>query len=174
MNGANAKLRRGCHASPGAMPCVASSAVPVVGLVAASAAGAVIAFHMPPALAQQLPTWQPQSPQYVQCPAPGQPLLRIPELVSQSGQIARHAGAEQRRAAHVSWRRQCEPMPAAVRAAFSRRGRGSAGLRRSRFRRAIPRLCLPRRRRTMLHPPSQCPIRCPGRRCERVSATSFS
>ncbi|MEA2873272.1 MAG: hypothetical protein QOH67_3248, partial [Hyphomicrobiales bacterium] len=40
-------------------------------------------FGAAPAHAQ----WQPQSPQYIQCPAPGQPLIRIPELVSQGGKL---------------------------------------------------------------------------------------
>ena len=53
----------------------------------ASAIAAVIAMQAPPALAQQLPAWQPLSPQYVQCPAPGQPLLQIPEIVSQNGKL---------------------------------------------------------------------------------------
>src|SRR5947209_1494728 len=52
----------------------------------ASAIAAVIAMQAP-ALAQQLPAWQPLSPQYVQCPAPGQPLLQIPEIVSQNGKL---------------------------------------------------------------------------------------
>jgi FtsP/CotA-like multicopper oxidase with cupredoxin domain len=43
--------------------------------------GAVLMLYAGPAQAQQ--QWQPQSPQYIQCPAPGQPLLRIPEFVSQ-------------------------------------------------------------------------------------------
>src|SRR5262245_21443424 len=43
--------------------------------------GAVLMLHAGPAQAQQ--QWQPQGPQYIQCPAPGQPLLRIPEFVSQ-------------------------------------------------------------------------------------------
>jgi FtsP/CotA-like multicopper oxidase with cupredoxin domain len=41
----------------------------------------------PAAQAQQLPVWPPVSPQYVQCPAPGQPLLQIPEIVSQNGKL---------------------------------------------------------------------------------------
>ena len=44
-----------------------------------------ILIHILPAHAQ--PTWQPKAPQYVQCPAPGQPLLRIPELVSLDGKL---------------------------------------------------------------------------------------
>lgn len=45
---------------------------------------AVAILHALPAQAQQnLPQWQPQSPQYIQCPAPNQPLLRIPEFISQ-------------------------------------------------------------------------------------------
>lgn len=31
--------------------------------------------------------WQPQSPQYIQCPTPGQPLIRIPEIVSDHGKL---------------------------------------------------------------------------------------
>jgi FtsP/CotA-like multicopper oxidase with cupredoxin domain len=56
-------------------------------LATASASAAVIAVHAPPAQAQQLPAWQPLSPQYAQCPAPGQPLLQIPEIVSQNGKL---------------------------------------------------------------------------------------
>jgi FtsP/CotA-like multicopper oxidase with cupredoxin domain len=51
------------------------------------AVAAVIAVQAPPAQAQQLPAWQPLSPQYVQCPAPGQPLLQIPEIISQNGKL---------------------------------------------------------------------------------------
>jgi FtsP/CotA-like multicopper oxidase with cupredoxin domain len=36
---------------------------------------------------QGLPEWKPRAPQYVQCPAPGQPLVRIPELVAQGGRL---------------------------------------------------------------------------------------
>jgi FtsP/CotA-like multicopper oxidase with cupredoxin domain len=36
---------------------------------------------------QVLPEWKPRAPQYVQCPAPGQPLVRIPELVAQDGRL---------------------------------------------------------------------------------------
>src|ERR1700756_2272370 len=36
---------------------------------------------------QVLPDWKPRAPQYVQCPAPGQPLERIPELVAQGGRL---------------------------------------------------------------------------------------
>src|SRR3954463_502081 len=53
----------------------------------ASAIAAAIAVQAPPALAQQLPAWQPLAPQYVQCPAPGQPLLQIPEIISQNGKL---------------------------------------------------------------------------------------
>ena len=58
-------------------------------LTAALVTGAaIIVCHVAPARAQQtLPAWKPQSPQYVQCPAPGQALLRIPELISQSGKL---------------------------------------------------------------------------------------
>src|SRR3954454_13712006 len=52
----------------------------------ASAIATVIAMQAP-ALAQQLPAWQPLAPQYVQCPAPGQPLLQIPEIISQNGKL---------------------------------------------------------------------------------------
>jgi FtsP/CotA-like multicopper oxidase with cupredoxin domain len=53
-------------------------------LGAASLLGGAITLLISPAHGQQnLPQWQPQSPQYIQCPAPGQPLLRIPEFVSQ-------------------------------------------------------------------------------------------
>lgn len=52
--------------------------------LAAALLGAAIAFANAPAQAQQQ-QWQPQSPQYVQCPAKEQPLLRIPELVSHDG-----------------------------------------------------------------------------------------
>jgi FtsP/CotA-like multicopper oxidase with cupredoxin domain len=41
--------------------------------------GAAVTLPMSPAHGQ----WQPGSPQNIQCPAPGQPLLRIPEFVSQ-------------------------------------------------------------------------------------------
>lgn len=54
-------------------------------LAAAWVTGAAILFHILPARAQ--PTWQPRAPQYVQCPAPDQPLLRIPELVSRDGKL---------------------------------------------------------------------------------------
>jgi FtsP/CotA-like multicopper oxidase with cupredoxin domain len=53
----------------------------------ASTIAAAIAVQAPPALAQQLPAWQPLAPQYFQCPAPGQPLLQIPEIVSQNGKL---------------------------------------------------------------------------------------
>jgi FtsP/CotA-like multicopper oxidase with cupredoxin domain len=58
-------------------------------LATASAIAAVIGVQAPPAQAQaqQLPVWQPVSPQYVQCPAPGQPLLQIPEIISQNGKL---------------------------------------------------------------------------------------
>jgi FtsP/CotA-like multicopper oxidase with cupredoxin domain len=56
-------------------------------LATASAIAAIIAVPAPPAQAQQLPVWQPLSPQYVQCPAPGQPLLQIPEIVTQNGKL---------------------------------------------------------------------------------------
>jgi FtsP/CotA-like multicopper oxidase with cupredoxin domain len=56
-------------------------------LTTASAIAAVIAVQAPSAQAQQPPVWQPLSPQYVQCPAPGQPLLQIPEIVSQNGKL---------------------------------------------------------------------------------------
>ena len=55
------------------------------GFAAAWVAGVAILIHILPAHAQ--PTWQPKAPQYVQCPAPGQPLLRIPELVSLDGKL---------------------------------------------------------------------------------------
>lgn len=51
------------------------------------AAVLAIAAHAPDARAQTLPAWAPQAPQYVQCPAPGQPLLRIPEIVSENGKL---------------------------------------------------------------------------------------
>ena len=54
-------------------------------LAAAWLAGVTFVFHAPQAQAQ--PAWQPKAPQYVQCPAPGRPLLRIPELVSQNGKL---------------------------------------------------------------------------------------
>jgi hypothetical protein len=58
------------------------------GLFATTAAiAAVIAVQAPSVQAQQLPAWQPLSPQYAQCPAPGQPLLQIPEIVSQNGKL---------------------------------------------------------------------------------------
>ena len=41
----------------------------------------------PPAHAQPLPAWKAQSPQYVQCPSPFQPLLRIPEIVATDGKL---------------------------------------------------------------------------------------
>ena len=57
-------------------------------LAASLIAGAAIVFHILPAHAQPaLPAWQPKAPQYVQCPAPGQPLPRIPELISQNGKL---------------------------------------------------------------------------------------
>ena len=57
-------------------------------MAAALVLGAAIVCQVTPARAQQTPpAWKPQSPQYVQCPAPGQPLLRIPELVSQGGKL---------------------------------------------------------------------------------------
>jgi FtsP/CotA-like multicopper oxidase with cupredoxin domain len=44
--------------------------------------GSAVMLQAWPLQAQQ-PQWQPQSGNYVQCPAPNQPLLRIPEIVSQ-------------------------------------------------------------------------------------------
>lgn len=35
----------------------------------------------------QQPAWKAQSPQYVQCPSPFQPLLRIPEIVAADGKL---------------------------------------------------------------------------------------
>jgi FtsP/CotA-like multicopper oxidase with cupredoxin domain len=60
-----------------------------LGLLATASVAAVIAAQASPAQAQaqQLPVWQPVSPQYVQCPAPGQPLLQIPEIVTQNGKL---------------------------------------------------------------------------------------
>jgi FtsP/CotA-like multicopper oxidase with cupredoxin domain len=55
---------------------------------AASTAAALSALQTLPAHAQTLPAWQGIGPQYVQCPAPAQPLLRIPELVSQNGKLS--------------------------------------------------------------------------------------
>src|ERR1043165_4776795 len=52
-------------------------------IAGASLIGGSIGGAATPAFAQ----WQPQSPQYIQCPAPGQPLIRIPELVSQDGKL---------------------------------------------------------------------------------------
>ena len=94
MTACNPKLRRGAT-RPSAATCPAGClgkprrrSFSSWRLAAASATGAAIAFHMLPAHAQPAPpTWQPQSPQYVQCPAPGQPLLKIPELVSQNGKL---------------------------------------------------------------------------------------
>src|SRR5882757_6697501 len=37
--------------------------------------------------AQAQAPWQPQSPQYIQCPTPGQPLTQIPELVARDGKL---------------------------------------------------------------------------------------
>jgi FtsP/CotA-like multicopper oxidase with cupredoxin domain len=51
-------------------------------LGAASVVGIASLLHADPAQAQQK-QWQPLSPGYVQCPAPLQRLLRIPEFVSQ-------------------------------------------------------------------------------------------
>jgi len=53
-------------------------------LGAAPVVSAALMLQAWPVQAQQnLPQWQPQSPQYIQCPAPNQPLLRIPEFISQ-------------------------------------------------------------------------------------------
>ena len=54
-------------------------------LAAAATAGALSLLPISAAHAQ--PAWKPQSPQYVQCPAPGQPLVRVPEIVSQDGKL---------------------------------------------------------------------------------------
>ena len=56
-------------------------------LRAASAAAMFVAIviYVMPVQSQQLSTWKPLAPQYVQCPAPNLPLVRIPELVSQNG-----------------------------------------------------------------------------------------
>lgn len=47
---------------------------------------AALAFLLGSVPAQaQTPTWTGAAPQYVQCPAPAQPLLQIPELISEGG-----------------------------------------------------------------------------------------
>jgi FtsP/CotA-like multicopper oxidase with cupredoxin domain len=91
MAACNAKLRRNETGWPTAiLPawCPGKRPRPLFrsrGLAAAWVAGAAILFHILPAHAQ--PAWQPRAPQYVQCPAPDQPLLKIPELVSQDGKL---------------------------------------------------------------------------------------
>ena len=55
------------------------------GLATALLAAMAIVSHGTVVNAQ--PAWQPHSPQYVQCPAPGQPLLRIPELVAENNRL---------------------------------------------------------------------------------------
>ena len=91
MKACNAKLRRNDAGRPTAIP---PAWRPVErphrlfrswGFAAAWVAGVTILFHILPAHAQ--PAWQPKAPQYVQCPAPAQPLLRIPELVSLDGKL---------------------------------------------------------------------------------------
>jgi hypothetical protein len=59
------------------------------GLLPAVGATFATAFMLqsPPTSAQNLPAWNPLGPQYVQCPAPGQPLIRIPEIVSLNGKL---------------------------------------------------------------------------------------
>jgi FtsP/CotA-like multicopper oxidase with cupredoxin domain len=53
-------------------------------LLGAAPVVAVLMLHAGPTQAQQnLPQWQPVAPQYIQCPAPNQPLLQIPEFISQ-------------------------------------------------------------------------------------------
>jgi FtsP/CotA-like multicopper oxidase with cupredoxin domain len=57
-------------------------------LAAGATFGMACMLQSPTAPAQQnLPAWNPLGPQYVQCPAPGQPIIRIPEIVSQSGKL---------------------------------------------------------------------------------------
>jgi FtsP/CotA-like multicopper oxidase with cupredoxin domain len=55
-------------------------------IAAAWVAAGATALGQGSAQAQTPPTpWKPQAPQYIQCPAPGQPLIRIPEIVAQEG-----------------------------------------------------------------------------------------
>jgi hypothetical protein len=57
-------------------------------LAAGATFGMACMLQSPTAHAQQnLPAWNPLGPQYVQCPAPGQPIIQIPEIVSQSGKL---------------------------------------------------------------------------------------
>src|SRR4051794_32304138 len=54
-------------------------------LAAACLAAGAIALCPAAAHAQAAAPWKPQSPQYIQCPAPGQPLIQIPEIIAQAG-----------------------------------------------------------------------------------------
>src|SRR6266516_1402072 len=56
-------------------------------IVAGCLAAGAIALCPATAHAQAAP-WKPQSPQYIQCPAPGQPLIQIPEIIAQAGKPA--------------------------------------------------------------------------------------
>jgi FtsP/CotA-like multicopper oxidase with cupredoxin domain len=73
-SGKHRQVQRGSSFSPR----LAGSALSLA-LIAGSATA------ISPAQAQA--PWQPQSPQYIQCLPPGQPLIRIPEIVSDAGKL---------------------------------------------------------------------------------------
>jgi FtsP/CotA-like multicopper oxidase with cupredoxin domain len=74
---------RDCDMHPSASPHVPEPRW----IAAACLVAGAIALCPATAHAQAAP-WKPQSPQYIQCPAPGQPLIQIPEIIAQAGKPA--------------------------------------------------------------------------------------